>query len=73
MTLLSLIQEVSFILKPLIHILEIRAEVEVLNSFRLDTMNKRKVLLDRCVRFDFNDFKIVELFLDSVIVGDLII
>lgn len=62
----------SLILQPLIHVLEIGAEIDILNLVRIDSMNERKVFLYWCFRFDLYDFKIVELFLDPVIVWNLI-
>ena len=64
----SLIQEMSFKFEPFVHEFQIITEVNVLHRVWLDTMNKGKMLLNRIVRFNLNDFEFIESFLNTVII-----
>lgn len=66
-----LIEEVPLVFKPLVHIFEVIAEVEVMDSVRLDAMDEREVLLNVGIALYFDDSKLVELLLDAMVVRDL--
>lgn len=42
----SLVEEVSLVLEPFIHVLQVLAEVDVVHRLRLDAVDEREMLLD---------------------------
>jgi hypothetical protein len=66
---------VPLILKALIHVFEVFTKVKVLHRRRVSchAMDKGKVLFDLCLAHDLNKAELIELILDTVFKGDLVL